>query len=55
MATPEEWEEKIMPACRCKMVPYSHKEVGRTLFLGQLMIYQMLRLRMAFDFVHHDG
>jgi hypothetical protein len=40
MATPEEWEEKIMPACRCKMVPYSHKEVGRTPFLGQLMIYR---------------
>jgi hypothetical protein len=40
MATPEEWEEKIMPACRCKMVPYSHKEVGRTPFLGQPMIYR---------------
>jgi hypothetical protein len=25
MATPEQWEEKIMPACRCKMVPYTKK------------------------------
>jgi hypothetical protein len=38
MATPEECKGKIMPACRCKMVPYSHKEIGRTPFLGQPMI-----------------
>jgi hypothetical protein len=40
MPTPEDWEEKIMPACSCKMVHFSHKEVGRTLFLGQLIIYK---------------